>query len=160
MAAAVANAKFVAGDKVICAEWFGEEPLPAPKWYRRMQSEMDRAEYEYVIRSLERSVEALQRDNRFAPVPSVPDHLLVEWSDNDLLHAVFRGWGVRDLERRLTALEAGKAQAARKVQTIFATDEADKERQIAEMLLTGTLAASDGLICLTGRPPPDHLERT
>ena len=88
VAAAVANAKFVAGDKVICAEWFGEEPLPAPKWYRRMQSEMDRAEYEYVIRSLERSVEALQRDNRFAPVPSVPDHLLVEWSDNDLLHAV------------------------------------------------------------------------
>ena len=87
-AAAVATAKFAAGDKVICAEWFGEEPLPAPTWYRRMQSEMDRDEYEYVIRSLERSVEALQRDNRFAPVPSVPDHLLVEWSDNDLLHAV------------------------------------------------------------------------
>ena len=66
---------------------------------------------------------------------------------------------MRDLERRLTALEAGKAQAARKVQTIFATDEADKERQIAEMLLTGALAASDGIICLTGRPPPDHQQR-
>jgi hypothetical protein len=88
VAAAVANAKFASGDEVICAEWFGEGPVPAPKWYRRMQSEMDRAEYEYVIRSLERSVEALQRDSRFASVPSVPDHLLIEWSDNDLLHVV------------------------------------------------------------------------
>jgi hypothetical protein len=87
-AAAVTTAKFAAGDKVICAEWFGEEPLPAPKWYRRVQSEMDSAEYEYVIRSLERLIEAEKRDRPFAPVPSVPDHLLVEWSDNDLLHAV------------------------------------------------------------------------
>jgi hypothetical protein len=86
VAAAVATAKFAVGDRVIGAEWFGERPLPAPKWYRRMQSEMDRTEYEYVNRSLERLVAARQRERGFASVPSAPDRLLVEFSDNDLLH--------------------------------------------------------------------------
>jgi hypothetical protein len=86
VAAAAANATYAAGDKVVCAEWFGEEPHPAPKWYRRMRFEMDPTEYEYINRSVERLVEAEQRDRVFAHVPSVPDHLIAEFSDNDLLH--------------------------------------------------------------------------
>jgi hypothetical protein len=59
---------------------------------------------------------------------------------------------VRDLERRLTALEARKALASRRVVTIFAIDETDKDRQVSEMLETGTLTTADGLLCITGRP--------
>jgi hypothetical protein len=56
------------------------------------------------------------------------------------------------LGRRLSALERHKFQPARRVHVICATDEADKDRQIAEKLVTGVLAASDGLLCITGRP--------
>jgi len=86
VAAAIASTEYAAGDKVICAEWFGKGSHPAPKWYRRMRFEMDPTEYEYINRSVERLEEAEQRDRAFASVPSVPDHRLVELSDNDLLH--------------------------------------------------------------------------
>jgi hypothetical protein len=56
------------------------------------------------------------------------------------------------LERRLSVLERHKAQTTRQVHVICATDETDKDRQIAEMLSAGVLAASDGLLCITGRP--------
>jgi hypothetical protein len=56
------------------------------------------------------------------------------------------------LERRLSALERHKSQTARQVHVICASDETDKDRQISEMLATGVLAASDGLLCITGRP--------
>jgi hypothetical protein len=59
---------------------------------------------------------------------------------------------VKLLERRLRALEHHKAQNARRIHVICASDETDKDRQIAEMLATGVLAASDGLLCITGRP--------
>jgi hypothetical protein len=56
VAAAVANAVYAAGDKMICAEWFGEMPPPAPKQYRDMWFEMDRIEYDYITRSLDWTV--------------------------------------------------------------------------------------------------------
>jgi hypothetical protein len=59
---------------------------------------------------------------------------------------------MKDIHRRLTVLELRKAQTVRRVHVICATDVADKDRQIAEMLSTGVLAASDGLLCITGRP--------
>jgi hypothetical protein len=54
VAIAAAGAQFAAGDKAICVEWFGEKPPPAPRWYRRLSSDMNPAEYEYVNRSIER----------------------------------------------------------------------------------------------------------
>ena len=87
---AVADARFAAGDRVICAEWFGENPMPAPRWVgKRLSSELARAEYEYVLRSLNRRVEAEPaRELGFAPVPVIPDNRMVALSDNDLLHIV------------------------------------------------------------------------
>jgi hypothetical protein len=87
---AVADAHFAAGDRVICAEWFGENPMPAPRWFgKRLSSELGRAEYEYVIRSLKRLVEAEPaRELGFAPVPVVPDNRMAGLTDNDLLHMV------------------------------------------------------------------------
>jgi len=56
------------------------------------------------------------------------------------------------LERRLSALELRKAQAVRRLHVILATDEVDRDSQIAEMVSTGLLLSSDGLLCITGRP--------
>jgi hypothetical protein len=87
---AVADARFATGDRVICAEWFGENPMPAPRWFgRRLSSELGRAEYEYVMRSIDRLVEAEPaRELGFAPVPVVPNNHMAGFTDNDLLHVI------------------------------------------------------------------------
>jgi hypothetical protein len=56
------------------------------------------------------------------------------------------------LERRLDLLEQRTTRTVRRVHVICATDGTDKDRQIAEMLASGLLASSDGLLCITGRP--------
>jgi hypothetical protein len=87
---AVAEARFATGDRVICAEWFGANPMPAPRWFgKRLSSELGRADYEYVMRSLNRLVEAKPaRELGFAPVPVVPDNRMAGLTDNELLHMV------------------------------------------------------------------------
>lgn len=85
VAAAASGAQFAVGDKAICAEWFGETPPPEPRWCRRLSSDMDRTEYDYVIRSLKRLNEE-HRQTGFAPLPHVAQHRLVELTDNELLH--------------------------------------------------------------------------
>jgi hypothetical protein len=73
VAAAISNAVYAAGDKVICVEWFGEKPPPAPKWYRHMRFEMDRIEYDYIMRSVNRLVEAMRCSiNQLTKFPTVP----------------------------------------------------------------------------------------
>ena len=75
----------------ICAEWFGDDPLPAPRWYReRLSSELGAVENEYLSRSLDRVVEgACLRDPGYAETPMVSAHRMRELTDNDLLHMVF-----------------------------------------------------------------------
>ena len=77
---------FAAGARVICAEWFGNSSPPAPRWYRkRLSSELARPEYEYIIQSLNRLVEAgPTREQGFATALS--GHHLMALTDNDLLH--------------------------------------------------------------------------
>jgi hypothetical protein len=86
VAAAVANAAYAAGDKMICVEWFGEMPPPAPKWYRDMWFEMDRIEYDYITRSVDRLVEAFRREPGYVPSPHARDHRASELTNNELLH--------------------------------------------------------------------------
>jgi hypothetical protein len=88
---AVSGAKFARGDRVICAEWFGHGPLPAPRWYReRLSSELDAVEYEYITRSLRRLAAGdCSRDPGFSGAPSVSVQRVHELSDNDLLHMTF-----------------------------------------------------------------------
>jgi hypothetical protein len=85
------EAKFAPGDRVICLEWFGDGPLPAPRWFRkRLSSELGAAENEYLTRSLNRMVEGgCSRDSGFANTPPVSELRLHELADNDLLHLVF-----------------------------------------------------------------------
>ena len=88
---AVATARFAPGDRVICVEWFGEDPPPAPCWHgERLSKALPRQQYDYITRSLRRLVEGEPlRDSGFAPVPFVQANRLVELSDNELLHCAF-----------------------------------------------------------------------
>ena len=89
--AAASEAKFAPGDRVICVEWFGDDPLPAPRWYlNKLSSEMERSEYEYITRSLNRVVKGGNpRDTAFAELPPVSAQRMRELPDNDLLHMIF-----------------------------------------------------------------------
>lgn len=89
--AAASAVKFAPGDRVICAEWFGDDPLPEPRWYNnRLSSELGAVENEYLSRSLGRVVEgACPRDPGFAQPPAVSARRMPELADSDLLHIVF-----------------------------------------------------------------------
>src|SRR4051812_25995547 len=84
--AAASAVNFAPGDRVICLEWFGDDPLPAPKWYRgRLSSELGTVENEYLKRSLERAANDRPRDQGFAEIPPVSATRAHELADNDLL---------------------------------------------------------------------------
>lgn len=87
VAAAVAKAEYAAGDKVICAEWFGDSEMPSPRWYGdRLLSKLDPVEHANINQSLHRLGTAEQRDPGFAPLPRTPSHRVSELTDNELLH--------------------------------------------------------------------------
>ena len=72
MSEAVADVRFATGDRVICAEWFGDDPLPAPRVRERLSSELGTVENKYLSRSLDRVVEgACLRDPGYAETPMV-----------------------------------------------------------------------------------------
>lgn len=51
---AVSGAKFAPGDRVVCAEWFGEDPMPKPRWYQdRLASSLKKQQYDYIGLSIE-----------------------------------------------------------------------------------------------------------
>ncbi len=56
---------------------------------KRLSSELGRAEYEFVMRSINRLVKAEPaRELGFAPVPVIPNNHMAGLTDNDLLHMV------------------------------------------------------------------------
>ena len=87
--AAIAEAQFAPGDRVICVHWFGEGDPPPPRWHgERLSESLPPDQYKYIVRSLERIAKGEPgRDPGFAAVPPVAAHRMVEMSDNDLLHA-------------------------------------------------------------------------
>jgi hypothetical protein len=89
--ASISGARFASGDRVICAEWFGDDPLPEPRWYNnRLSSELGAVENEYLSRSLGRAVEgACPRDPGFAQSPAISARRVRELADSDLLHMIF-----------------------------------------------------------------------
>ena len=88
---AVAKADFAPGERVMCIEWFGDDPIPAPRWHDEgLSKAIPHEHYEYVTRSLRRLAEGEPlRDPGFASLPVVPENRLVEVTDNQLLHCAF-----------------------------------------------------------------------
>jgi hypothetical protein len=58
---------------------------------------------------------------------------------------------MKDIVRRLSALEQHRSRTSRKVHFIKATDNADSDRQIAELQASGRVGPRDGFLSLTGR---------
>jgi hypothetical protein len=56
------------------------------------------------------------------------------------------------LSRRLALLEARQGNAARRMHIVMATNENDRQRQVAELVAAGAVGSWDGFLCLTGRP--------
>jgi hypothetical protein len=65
----------------------------------------------------------------------------------DVLKTVSVFWGLF-----LCVLAPGNLWLESECQIFLTFDEADRDSQIAFMLATGALAASDALVCITGRP--------
>lgn len=55
------------------------------------------------------------------------------------------------LSRRLSLLEARQGNAARRMHIVMATNEDDRQRQVAELVAAAAVGPSDGFLCLTGR---------
>jgi hypothetical protein len=47
---------FVPGDLVICAEWYGDDNLPAPRWIRHFETDLTEIENEYCDRTIEKLI--------------------------------------------------------------------------------------------------------
>jgi hypothetical protein len=91
--AAVSEAKFFPGDRVICLEFFGEGPLPAPRWHDKGLN-FSGVEDDYLERAINRRIESHeenggQREPGFAELPHFPADRVRELSNNDLLYAIF-----------------------------------------------------------------------
>lgn len=88
------GATFAHGDKVICAEWFENSPLPAPRWYRdQLRSDMPAVEYEQLNRTIDRVVgqqETTRVKAGFAPFPSFSEARMKEMTDGELIRALLK----------------------------------------------------------------------
>ena len=83
--APLADAKFAGGDRVICFEWFGDGPPPAPKWHRNLRSEFSPEEQDYITRALQQIVDEAP------PVAAEDLPWLGKMTEGELLHNI---WGV------------------------------------------------------------------
>ncbi|OKO69709.1 hypothetical protein [Bradyrhizobium sp. AS23.2] len=89
---ALKGATFAKGDKVICAEWAEDEPLPEPCWYRdRLSKTMPRAEYEQLERTIDRIAQRSEMERNeagFAPFPTLNEERMKQMTDADLIHTL------------------------------------------------------------------------
>jgi len=92
VAEALKNVSYAKGDKVICAEWFEDSPLPEPRWYRdRLGSAMSAGEYEQINRTIDRIAgrpEADRSRTGLVPIPSCTEARVKEMSDAELIYAI------------------------------------------------------------------------
>lgn len=90
IAGALRGATFAPGDKVVCAEWFEDGPLPGPRWYgERLYQAMPAAEYEQLNRSMDRIAgRPAGRTAGFQAVPSPTWERMRQMSDAELIHEV------------------------------------------------------------------------
>jgi hypothetical protein len=77
---------FASGDRVISAEWLGEDPMPVPRWVKVSPSgwlNLTEREKEYCEATVRKLV--VDDDRRAHPDPG-----LLDWTDADLWHAALR----------------------------------------------------------------------
>ena len=87
---AVADVDHVSRDRVICLEWYGEGPPPAPKWHKNLPHSLSKEENDSIDMALKRILDA--KPNREQPAEGVqrgPDLDELGYSDKDLLYILF-----------------------------------------------------------------------
>ena len=47
---------YESGDRVVCAEWYGDDDLPTPRWIRRFKTDLTEIENEYCDRTIEKLI--------------------------------------------------------------------------------------------------------
>ena len=84
--AAACNMDCSPRDRIISVEWLGSDPMPIPRWYRELlMSALPPEQRGYITDALRRlGGQSGVSDAEIMKAPPMP-----EWSDNDLLHAVF-----------------------------------------------------------------------
>ena len=92
-AAASEASCFAPGDRVIVLEWFGDGPLPAPRWHSR-GLDLSAIEREYLYRAIRQRAEDREENGRerepgFAEPPHFPAGRIHELSHSDLLYGIF-----------------------------------------------------------------------
>ncbi len=87
---AIAGADFAPGDRVMCVEWFGEGPLPAPHWHgERFSHALSRGQYDHVLSAMARVTAGESIGDPDFVRPIMQAKRIEEMSDNDLLYCVF-----------------------------------------------------------------------
>src|SRR6478672_6027341 len=83
---AIANIDYLPGDRVICLEWFGEDPPPAPKWHEDLQRSLSREANDSIDIMLKRIIDAKPTGN----VQRVPDRDEFDrCSDEEIFYLLF-----------------------------------------------------------------------
>jgi hypothetical protein len=82
---AVSSAQFSRGDRVACFEWFGQGPMPAPKWHRKIWRSLSKEENDSIDRLCDRICEKARKRE---PMPV--DDSMYDYSMDDLLYFIGR----------------------------------------------------------------------
>ena len=88
VAEAAATADFARGDRVVCFEWFGEEPMPVPCWHDNLRGDFSDEQQSYVSRSIERYLENGCAIAGIRPPPYVNPGSLTSMKDGELYHSI------------------------------------------------------------------------
>jgi len=87
---AVADVDYVSGDRVICLEWYGKGPPPAPRWRNDLRYSLSKEERDSIDVGLQRILDTKPDQEQSAGAERRGRDLdEFGYSDEDLLHALF-----------------------------------------------------------------------
>jgi hypothetical protein len=87
---AVADVDYVSGDRVICLEWYGKGPPPAPRWRNDLRYSLSKEERDSIDVGLQRILDTKPDQEQSAGAEGRGRDLdEFGYSDEDLLHALF-----------------------------------------------------------------------
>lgn len=89
IAGALADAKFATGGRVVCFEWFGDGPPPAPKWHRNSRPDFSREEESYITYALRKLVDESPLSPKDRAWVDRQAQELTGMNDGELLHESF-----------------------------------------------------------------------
>ena len=84
VAQALINVRFGAGDRIICAEWYGSGPLPKPKWSPNLRLKITGEEDASLERSLRNIIDAGRKPRGLLPTPRPLPYPPEKMTDGDL----------------------------------------------------------------------------